>query len=341
MPTFRFPVEAGHVMCFARALGDDDPIYRDAEHPRTVSRGGLAVPPTFVAAAAQFDPNWPYRPRPGQPWHGSGRDPGTPPPGTPSSGTASSGTPSSGTQAGGTSLHAEQHYTYHRGLRPGDVLTVESSAGATWDKHSARAGRLHFEEETTRFTDAAGELVVTARRVRVTTERPVEGARPGGRESAARPAATAGAALGAADPAEVRDLAVGDIRQQILVEGLTRTQIVMYAGASGDYNPLHSDEVYATKVAGYPSVIAHGQLTMGLTARLATAWLDNAALTAFGVRFSGQVWPGDTLTGTATVTEVGETDEAAGGRPTAKLDLVTTNQDGQPVVSGYAHVRGN
>jgi N-terminal half of MaoC dehydratase len=145
MESFTFPVEAGHIMCFARALGDE----------------GRSAPPTFVAAAAQFDPDWPYRPRPGQPWHGSGRDPGTAPAGT-------------GT-GGGTSLHAEQHYEYHRELRPGDVLTVERSDGATWEKQSARAGLLRFSEEITHFTDAAGDLVVTARRVRVVTERPVEG----------------------------------------------------------------------------------------------------------------------------------------------------------------------
>jgi acyl dehydratase len=135
---------------------------------------------------------------------------------------------------------------------------------------------------------------------------------------------------------DVRDLTVGATHRCVLVDGLTRTQIVMYAGASGDYNPLHTDEVYATKVAGYPSVIAHGQLTMGLTARIVTGWLDDAVLTAFGARFSRQVWPGDTLTGTATVTAVG----AADGRPTAELELVTTNQDGQTVITGYARVRG-
>ncbi|EIV90860.1 MaoC/PaaZ C-terminal domain-containing protein [Frankia sp. QA3] len=134
----------------------------------------------------------------------------------------------------------------------------------------------------------------------------------------------------------VRELEIGGTHTQLLVEELTRTQIVMYAGASGDYNPLHTDEVYATRIAGFPSVLAHGQLTMGLTARLVTSWLDDAVLTAFGVRFSRQVWPGDTLTGTVTVTAVGEQD----GRPTAELMLITTNQEDQTVVSGYARVRG-
>ena len=62
-------------------------------------------------------------------------------------------------------------------------------------------------------------------------------------------------------------LKVGDTHQEVVVDNLTRTQLVQYAGASGDYNPIHTDEVYTTQVAGYPSVFAHGMLSMGVTAR--------------------------------------------------------------------------
>ena len=62
----------------------------------------------------------------------------------------------------------------------------------------------------------------------------------------------------------------GAKQSKVVADGLNRTQIVQYAGASGDYNPLHTDEVFATKVAGYPSVFAHGMLTMGLTGTLLT-----------------------------------------------------------------------
>ncbi|MCA2292832.1 MaoC family dehydratase N-terminal domain-containing protein [Mycobacterium timonense] len=156
--TFRFPVERGHILMFARSLGDDDPIYFDEDHESTRRRGGVVAPPTFVASAAQFDPEWPYRPRPGVAWNGSGRGPGFAP--------ASSGS--------GTSLHAEQHYEFHVPLRPGDVLTVSREPGKTWEKSSARGGKLKFSEEITRFVNQRGELAVTARRVRVITERAVK-----------------------------------------------------------------------------------------------------------------------------------------------------------------------
>jgi acyl dehydratase len=127
------------------------------------------------------------------------------------------------------------------------------------------------------------------------------------------------------------ELSVGDTYSETLVEDLKRTQIVQYAGASGDYNPLHTDEIFTTKVAGYPSVFAHGMLTMGMTGRMLTNYVGDGRLTKFGVRFTNQVWPGDTLTSTATV------EELANG--IVKLNVETINQDGTTVMSGYAEAR--
>jgi acyl dehydratase len=126
-------------------------------------------------------------------------------------------------------------------------------------------------------------------------------------------------------------LKVGDVHSARLVEDLKRTQIVQYAGASGDYNPLHTDEVFTTKVAGYPSVFAHGMLTMGMTGKMLTDYVGDARLTKYGVRFTSQVWPGDTLEATATVTEVAD--------GLVKLNVSTRNQDGVEVLSGYAEAR--
>jgi acyl dehydratase len=131
------------------------------------------------------------------------------------------------------------------------------------------------------------------------------------------------------------DIKVGDSKTQVVFDNLTRSQIVMYAGASGDYNPLHSDEIFTTKIAGYPSVFAHGMLSMGATGRVLTDWFGADGLTKYGVRFVNQVWPGDTLTATATVDAIRE----EGGVAFADLTVSTTNQDGQPVVTGTATAR--
>jgi acyl dehydratase len=131
------------------------------------------------------------------------------------------------------------------------------------------------------------------------------------------------------------DLTVGQQFETVVVDDLKRTQIVQYAGASGDFNPLHSDEVYAREIAGYPGVFAHGMLTMGMTARALTDLLGDGRLLRFGVRFTAQVWPGDTLTVRTTVDGVSDED----GVPVVELSVVTTNQDGMDVVSGYAAAR--
>jgi acyl dehydratase len=124
------------------------------------------------------------------------------------------------------------------------------------------------------------------------------------------------------------DIKVGDSHEEVIVDDLSRTQIVMYAGASGDYNPLHTDDKFTTEVAGYPSVFAHGMLTMGMSGRVVTDWVGLDALKSYGVRFSKQVFPGATLTTKVTVKSI-EGD-------IAEFDVTTTNQDGDAVVIGYA-----
>jgi acyl dehydratase len=133
-------------------------------------------------------------------------------------------------------------------------------------------------------------------------------------------------------PLRAEELGVGDVHEAVVVENLTRTQIVQYAGASGDYNPLHTDEVFSTQVAGYPSVFAHGMLTMGMTGRMLTDYVGDGRLVTFGGRFTSQVWPGDSLTAIATVTSV----EVAEGRSTVHLEIATKNQHGADVFTGTA-----
>jgi acyl dehydratase len=153
----RFPVEEGHILLFARAVADPNPVYADATYAATTEVAGIIAPPTFVQASAHFDPDYPLRPKLGQPWFGSGR-------------TATGLEPGGG--GGGRGLHAEQEFTYHRPVRAGDILSSASRPGEHWEKQG-RSGKLVFSESITEYRDQKGELVVTARTVGVATERPV------------------------------------------------------------------------------------------------------------------------------------------------------------------------
>lgn len=131
------------------------------------------------------------------------------------------------------------------------------------------------------------------------------------------------------------ELTVGDVHQADLVEDLTRSQIVQYAGSSGDYNPIHTDNKFATEVAGYPGVFAHGMLTMGMTGMMLTNYVGDGRLTKFGVRFTAQVWPGDNLAASAKVSAIRDDN----GQQIVDLEITTTNQDGTVVLSGNASAR--
>lgn len=298
MSIAHFPIEAGHIMLFARAIGDANPAYYGTDGHETLA------PPTFVQAGAQFDPEYPLRPRLGQPWFGSGA--------TPSGAARPTGE--------GVRLHAEQRFDYHRALRPGDDLHTTTSEPERWEKSNRRGQILRFQQDTTTYLTAEDVPAVTARRVSVIVPTPSEeAAKPGG-----------GAPRGPA-PAPSNEHSAEHRYRARLTDNLTRTQIVQYAGASGDYNPLHTDEIYATAAAGYPSVIAHGMLTMGITGRLLTDTFGVRGLLSFGGRFTAQVHPGDSLTAEATGPE-----NATG---TLTLRVTTTNQDGVPVFVGEAVVQ--
>jgi len=112
---------------------------------------------------------------------------------------------------------------------------------------------------------------------------------------------------------------------------LTRADIARYAGASGDFNPIHIDEAFA-KSAGFPSVFAMGMLTSGHLSRMITGWFGVGNTLRFSTRFTGRVWPGDRLTLGARVTAV------QAGEAQAELELWVENQEGQRVVAGAATV---
>jgi hypothetical protein len=141
-----FPVEAGHVLLFARAVLDDRPDYFNP-----MASAAPVAPPTFTQALMHFEPDFEMRPQAGKLAPGA----------------------ESSNRAGGTVLHAEQRFDYHRHAHPGDVLTATSQPGRTWTKPGRRGGNLAFSEVVIEFRDQAGELVITSTTVRVETERVV------------------------------------------------------------------------------------------------------------------------------------------------------------------------
>jgi acyl dehydratase len=327
----RFPIEAGHVMMFARAVGDPNRVYFEESAAREGGFDGILAPPTFAMAVDHFDAEYERRPRPGVPWFGSGA--------RPISVEGGSQQPS----GGGSGFHAEQHFTYHRHPVVGDVLSVSERPGATWTKQGRRGGRLHFREQVREYCDAEGARVLTLRWIDVRTERVVEGGASESSRSTTGDAAASSAGGEAREEIEpgssrVRlrggELAVGDVYEQLLVEDLKRTQIVMYAGASGDFHPMHSDEPYA-KAMGMAGSFAHGMLTMGIVAHALTDLAGDGVLADYGARFASQVWPGDDVTARITFEGV----VRRGDGPLARLALAALNQRGEVLLTGRAHAR--
>lgn len=125
------------------------------------------------------------------------------------------------------------------------------------------------------------------------------------------------------------DVEVGDALPEIRVEKLTRTDFVRYAGASGDFNPIHHDEPYA-RAAGNPAVFAMGMLTAGILSRVATGLAGRPSIRRFKVRFVTRAWPGDDVVCRGRLTRKFE--EA--GERRIEGELLATNQKGETLISG-------
>jgi acyl dehydratase len=261
-------------------------------------------PPTFVMVADHFDPAFPRRPRAGWPWLGSASGP---------SGVAD------GDPAHEGLFHVEHRLEHGAPLVVGETVTAHRLPPREWTKQGRRGGQLTFVETTTELVGDDGELAVRSVWLDVATERS---------HAALTAAQTRGAAVEAApyEPA-------ADATSTVLVDELTRTQIVMYVGAAGDLHPLHHDDVYC-RHRGLPGVFAPGMLTMGLTGRAVCHALAVDVPTGFGGRLHAQVWPGDTLT--AHVVDADPTEHGMTGTGGRAVAVATTNQHGTVVFSGWA-----
>jgi acyl dehydratase len=121
----------------------------------------------------------------------------------------------------------------------------------------------------------------------------------------------------------------GDKIPQLVVEGISRPDFVRYAGASGDFVPLHYDQTFV-EMAGIPTVFAQGMLTAGLLSHCVTDYVGAGNVRKLKVRFATRVWPGDTLTCRGTITNKLEEK----GERLIEGDLEVVNQKGEPAIKG-------
>ena len=132
---------------------------------------------------------------------------------------------------------------------------------------------------------------------------------------------------------DLRSLKAGDILPTLTLPPVNRTMLALFAGASGDHNPIHIDIDFARK-AGMPDVFAHGMLSMAWLGRLLTQWVPQQQIRHMGVRFLGITHIGHIITCSGQIKEHCMFE----GQPCVRVDIVTTNQYGQVRIAGEAMI---
>ncbi|QFU84014.1 FAS1-like dehydratase domain-containing protein [Natronorubrum aibiense] len=309
-----FRIERGKVEEFARAITDPNPVFRDAAVALELGYDRIPVPLTYARVST-----FPRYRADGVDGHGF--DLGFEPEYV---------------------LHGEQAYEYERPLQVGDVLTGTTTLSDVYQRDGGRAGTMTFAVYETAYRDDADDLVLTERATVIETEGAIQDDAEGDRsddssdpdfEPEPKPqTATAESGPGAESGSTVTsidNIAVGDTGPTVVVDDLSRRQFVEYAGASGDFNPIHYDESYA-RAAGNDRVFGQGMFTAGVTSRVVTDWVGLESVSSFRVRFQSRVFPGDTIVAT------GEVVDSQPGDGIVELALETTNQHGEPLLNGTA-----
>ncbi|SEH15147.1 Acyl dehydratase [Natronorubrum sediminis] len=307
-----FRIEPGKVEEFARSITDPNPVFRDAGVADERGFDRLPAPLTY-ARVSRFPR---YRPDDLEMY---GFDLGFRPEYV---------------------LHGEQGYEYERPLQVGDVLTGTTTLTDVFQRNGGRAGTMTFAVYETEYRDEGDDLVLTDRATVIETDGAVEddesdaengedgtGPTDGDDSTATDDTVPPAAAVDRVRSAD--DLAVGDTGPTVVVEDLERVHFVKYAGASGDFNPIHYDEPYARQ-AGNESVFGQGMFTAGVASRVVTDWFGLGAVDSFSVRFQSQVFPDDSIAATAEVVDRQPDDGVV------EVDLAVENQHGETLLTGSA-----
>ena len=309
-----FRIERGKVAEFARAITDPNPVFRDERVARDRGYDRIPAPLTF-SRVSRFPR---YRADDVERY---GFDLGL---------------------QREYVLHGEQAYEYERPLQVGDVLTGTTTLADVYQRDGGRAGTMTFAVFETTYRDRDGDLVLTDRATAIETAGAVQddGRNDGSTRDSSEPDGAAPASDGsreseAEDVATVRsidEVDVGDAGPTVVVEDLERKHFVKYAGASGDFNPIHYDEPYA-RAAGNESVFGQGMFTAGVTSRVVADWFDLASVTSFDVRFRSCVFPGETIVATGAVADRRPADGAV------EVDLEAATRNGTTLLTGSATAR--
>lgn len=311
-----FEVEAGKVEEFARAVRDDNPAHRDPAAAEDQGFERRPAPMTFTRTA--YFPR--YRPagveeiRP--------FDLGFRPE---------------------YSIHGEQSYEFERPVYVGDLLHADVTLTDVYQREGSAGGSMTFAEFEFEYVDADDDFVFTERQTVIETDGPIDDSpddtdvdtENGGALVETRHG-TGGKGMTdvSGTPVAGDSIAVGDEAPPVVIEDLERRDFVKYAGASGDFNPIHYDEPYAT-AAGNKSVFAQGMLVAGFAAHAVADWFGLANVQTYTVRFQARVFPDDTVTASGVVADVERTPDAT----VVDADIAVTNQEGSKVLSGGSTAR--
>lgn len=268
---------------FAKAIGEQNPIYTDIEAARQAGHPALPLPPTFLFCLDM-----------------DGRD--------------DAGRISRLGLSLAHCLHAEQQFRHHRMAYAGQTLNFR---GRVTDLQEKKSGSLIFVSFETQVSNQAGDPVadltttlVERRATQIVASAPAR-SRPSGAQAAP-----------SGEPLPAMEL-----------PALNRTTLGLYAGGSGDYQPIHID-VDAARRVGHPDVFAHGMLSMAWLGRLVTQWVPQQRLRALSARFTAITHIGDQIVCTGHVLERFQEN----GESVLRLRIQATNQHGTPTVLGEAQV---
>ena len=294
-PDYEMPIERGKIREFANATYAPWPEYLDDRR--------AVIPATFLSSAGVY---WGYtleRPR-GTLLERIDHDLSVP-------------------------LHAEESYVFHgEPPRAGDVLTARACLESCTEKHGRRGGKLNFLTLLTEFRDSNGELVAEARSVTVTSDAQGDIAASAPDYEPTEIGQDPMDPFAGIERAEPADLVQGDSPGKIDMAPLSVHEIVRYAAAGGEDNPLHYDLAYA-KAQGFPGLFGLGMHQAGGLAAYAARWLGAENVRGYRIRFPNMFFVGDALSYEGKVSNI----KNAGGRRVATLDLnCHRKSDGAPIV---------